>query len=139
MNWLLLLIAILGVVPFLLVCLKRYNIRKLLQTGEKVTGEVEAVEQKAGLKGAKYYRAVVRYPVSPGKIQRGVYIFSSSRKLSLLRSGQPIELVFRRDQPEKFILTGIPRTILPFIITLLLAVGMGVTCYLLYDFINKGN
>lgn len=136
MNWLIISIALLGFVPMLLLLWKRRRVTQLLQTGKRVTGQVEQLELRRGFKGVVYYRAVIRYPVNSGNVRRGIYIFSSSREQRTLQPGQPVELVFHPSKPEKFIPVDQPLSLVPLYLTAIFAIGLLVLCYLIYKYIN---
>ena len=138
MNWIIISIGFLGFVPLLIVLWKRRSVRKLKQSGERVTGIVEQVEERIGFKGARYFQAVIRYPIGSGNIYRGVYTFSASKRLSLFTTGQPLDVYFDRDKPQKFIPADLPQSPAALILTIIVAIAYIVICFCLYDTIYQG-
>lgn len=136
MNWIIICIGLLGFVPLLIVLLKRRSVRRMKLTGERVTGLVEQVEEYRGIKGARYFQAVIRYSIGSGNIHRGIYRFSSSKTLPLFKTGQPADVYYDRDKPHKFIPADLPQSPVPLIFTIILAIGYVIICFLLYDYIN---
>ncbi len=136
MNWIIIVIGLLGFVPLGIVLWKRRIVQKMIQTGERVTGMVEQVEERRGIKGARYFQAVIRYPIGSGNIHRGVYTFSSNKRLPLFKTGQPVDVLFDRDKPHKFIPADLPRSPVALIFTIILAIGYIIICFFLYDFMN---
>ncbi len=138
MNWIIISIGFLGFVPLLIVLWKRRNVQRMIQTGERVTGMVEQVEERHGFKGARYFQAVIRYPIGSGNIHRGVYTFSSSKRLSLFKTGQPLDLYIDRDKPQKFIPADLPQSPAALIFTIIVAIAYIVICFFLYETIYRG-
>ncbi len=138
MNWIIISIGFLGFVPLLIVLWKRRSVRRLKQTGERVTGMVEQVVERTGFKGVRYFQAVIGFPIGSGSIHRGVFTFSSHKRLSLFSTGQPVDVYFDRDKPQKFIPAELPQSPAPLIFTIILAIVYVVLCFFLYDFIKSG-
>ena len=133
MNWIIISIGFLGFVPLLIVLWKRRSVQRIIQYGERVTGIVENVEERIGFKGARYFQAVLRYPIGSGNTHRGVYAFSSFKRLFLLRTGYPVDVIIDRDKPQKFILADLPQSPAALIFTIIVVIAYIVICFCLYN------
>ncbi len=138
-DWIVIGIGFLGLIPMLLVLWKHQQVKKLIQTGELVTGLVEDIQERHGLKGNRYYLAMIRYtPIGRSTI-RGAYYFTAARHLPLFVKGSQVDLYYNKEKPEKFILVDIRRGKGFLVFTIILAVAYLAICFFLYEVINKGN
>lgn len=129
--------AALGFLPLLIVLWKKRRIKKLRETGDLVTGVVEEVYERRGLKGNKYYQAVIQYPVFGRGQLRGVYTYSSNRTHQLFIKGQRTDIYYDKNKPEKFIPKDVPFNNVFLIFTVIIAIGYLVIGYFLYGFLKK--
>ena len=130
-------IVALGFLPLLIVLWKKHRVKKLKETGDLVTGVVEEVYERRGLKGNKYYQAVIQYPVFGKGQLRGIYTYSSNRTNKLFTRGQRTAIYYDKNKPEKFIPKDVPFNNVFLLFTIIIAIGYLVIGFFLYGFLKK--
>jgi hypothetical protein len=106
MEWIPYAVVILGFVPMLVVWLRQSLRKRFIARAEETTGVVEAMEQRIGHKGNKYYVATINYTAGMDKIRRNHILPYSQR--TALTPGQQVVVLYNPKKPIKFVLRDFP-------------------------------
>ncbi len=106
MDWIPVIIAILGVLPLFMVWLKRSLHKKFIARAEETTGMVESMEQRFGARGTRYYLATINYTANFERL-RGFHVLPYSRRMTLV-PGQQVAVLYDPNKPGKFTLKDFP-------------------------------
>lgn len=129
-------IALAGAIPLLLALYRNKRINQLQTEGARTHGFVEELQERRGIRGGVYYRALINFPAH-GTRQRQYYYLRTGRHKHLLAKGNQVTVIYQPGKPKRFIIAEVPQSNALLIITAILALLYVVIACVLYNYLRN--